>query len=98
MPKRVYAPEDKKLVRRLLLLHSGNVPLVHQLTGFPKRTIHNWRLQWDDDYELFTDALAQNLVARANAIATAQHPQTQTETWFQRRHKPKIHLPIRANP
>ena len=73
MPKRAYSPDEKKLVRRLLLIHAGNVPIVHHLTGFPKRTIHNWRNQWDDDYELYTDALAQNLVSRANALAAAQH-------------------------
>ena len=39
MAKRKYSPEDRKLVRRLLLLHGGNVPLVHQLTGFPVRTM-----------------------------------------------------------
>lgn len=72
MPKRTYTPDEKKLVRRLLLIHSGNVPIVHHLTGFPKRTIHNWREQWDDDYELYTDALAQNLVSRANALAVSQ--------------------------
>ena len=72
MPKRTYRPDEKRLVRRLLLLHGGNVPLVHQLTGYPKRTIHNWREQWDDDYELYTDALAQNLFDRANAKAAAQ--------------------------
>ena len=83
MPKRNYCPEDRKLVRRLLLLHGGNVPLVHQLTGFPARTIHNWRTQWDDDYELYTDALAQSLLARANAKATIQSaltPTTATDT------------------
>ncbi len=73
MPKRVYTPDQKKLVRRLLLLHQGNVPIVQNLTGYPKRTIHNWRQQWNDDYELFTDALAQKLLARANADATRQH-------------------------
>lgn len=72
MPKRTYTPDEKKLVRRLLLIHAGNVPIVHHLTGFPKRTIHNWREQWDDDYELYTDALAQNLVSRANALAAVQ--------------------------
>ena len=72
MPKRNYTDDDKKLARRLLLIHAGNVPLVHHLTGFPKRTIHNWREQWDDDYELYTDTLAQNLVSRANALAAAQ--------------------------
>ena len=72
MSKRNYSPEDRKLVRRLLLLHGGNVPLVHQLTGFPARTIHNWRAQWDDDYELYTDALARSLLARANAKAAVQ--------------------------
>ncbi len=72
MPKRIYTPDEKKLVRRLLLIHSGNVPIVHHLTGFPKRTIHNWREQWDDDYELYTDALAQNLISRANALAASQ--------------------------
>ena len=72
MPKRAYTPDEKKLVRRLLLIHAGNVPIVHHLTGFPKRTIHNWRQQWDDDYELYTDALAQNLVSRASALAAAQ--------------------------
>ena len=74
MPKRKYSPEDRKLVRRLLLLHGGNVPLVHQLTGFPARTIHNWRAGWDDDYELYTDALAQSFLARANANAAIQSP------------------------
>ena len=74
MPKRNYSPEDRKLVRRLLLLHGGNVPLVHQLTGFPARTVHNWRAQWDDDYELYTDALAQSFLARANAKAAIQSP------------------------
>lgn len=73
MPKRTYTPDEKKLVRRLLLIHAGNVPIVQHLTGFPKRTIHYWREQWDDDYELYTDALAQNLVSRANALATSQH-------------------------
>ncbi|MCY3780372.1 MAG: hypothetical protein OXG78_08705 [Chloroflexi bacterium] len=72
MPKRTYTPAEKKLVRRLLLIHNGNVPIVHHLTGFPRRTIHSWREQWDDNYELYTDALAQNLVSRANALATAQ--------------------------
>ena len=72
MPKRKYTPAEKKLVRRLLLIHSGNVPIVHHLTGFPRRTILNWRKQWDDDYELYTDALAQNLVSRANALVASQ--------------------------
>ena len=74
MAKRKYSPEDRKLVRRLLLLHGGNVPLVHQLTGFPVRTIHNWRAQWDDDYELYTDALARSYFARANAKTAVQSP------------------------
>ena len=91
MPKRNYSPEDRKLVRRLLLLHGGNVPLVHQLTGFPARTVHNWRAQWDDDYELYTDALAQSFLARANAKAAIQSPYPQTQQAIQRRHKSKIH-------
>ena len=74
MPNRDYTPEEKKLVRRLLLLHSGNTMLVHQLTGFPRRTIQHWRQQWDDDYELYSDALARNLLAHANAIAAVQSP------------------------
>ena len=77
MPKRTYTPDEKTLVRRLLLIHAGNVPIVHHLTGFPKRTIHNWREQWDDDYELYTDALAQNLVARANALSASQRAPNQ---------------------
>ena len=80
MPKRTYTPDEKKLVRRLLLIHAGNVPIVHHLTGFPKRTIHHWREQWDDDYELYTDALAQNLVSRANALATSQQAAIQGAT------------------
>lgn len=74
MPKRNYSPEDRKLVRRLLLLHSGDATLVHQLTGFPKRTIQHWRQQWDDDYELYTDTFAQNLLARAKAKGAFQSP------------------------
>lgn len=71
MPKRIYTPDQKKLVRRLLLLHQGKVPIVQHLTGFPRRTIEDWRAKWDDDYDLYTDAFAQNLLARANANAAA---------------------------
>ena len=81
MPERTYTTAEKKL--RRLLIHNGNVPIVHHLTGFPRRTIHNWRTQWDDDYELYTDALAQSLLARANAKATIQSaltPTTATDT------------------
>ena len=34
MLNRTYIPDEKRLVRRLLLLHNGNVPIVHHLTGF----------------------------------------------------------------
>ena len=80
MPKRAYTPAEKKLVRRLLLIHAGNVTIVHHLTGFPKRTILNWRKHWDDDYDLYTDALAQNLISRANALAAAQQAEIQDRT------------------
>lgn len=79
MPKRVYTPDEKKLVRRLLLLHQGNVPIVQHLTGYPRRTIEHWRAKWDDDYDLYTDAFAQNLLARANANATALTPSSADE-------------------
>ncbi len=79
MPKRVYTPDEKKLVRRLLLLHQGNVPIVQHLTGYPRRTIEHWRAKWDDDYQLYTDAFAQNLLARANANATALAPSSADE-------------------
>ena len=79
MPKRVYTPDEKKLVRRLLLLHQGNVPIVQHLTGYPRRTIEHWRAKWDDDYELYTDAFAQNLLARANANGTALAPSSADE-------------------
>ena len=80
MPKRAYTPAEKKLVRRLLLIHAGNLTIVHHLTGFPRRTILNWRKHWDDDYELYTDALAQNLISRANALAAAQQAEIQDGT------------------
>lgn len=79
MPKRAYTPDEKKLVRRLLLLHQGNVPIVQHLTGYPRRTIEHWRAKWDDDYELYTDAFAQNLLARANANAAALAPASADE-------------------
>ena len=79
MPKRVYTPDQKKLVRRLLLLHQGSVPIVQHLTGYPRRTIEHWRAKWDDDYQLYTDAFAQNLLARANANATALAPSSADE-------------------
>lgn len=74
MPKRIYTTEEKKLVRRLLLIHQGDVNAVRYLTGFPERTIYNWRRDWDDDYELFADALAKNAPALANANPDAQAP------------------------
>ncbi|MCY3799907.1 MAG: hypothetical protein OXG84_19030 [Chloroflexi bacterium] len=79
MPKRAYTPDEKKLVRRLLLLHQGNVPIVQHLTGYPRRTIEHWRAKWDDDYELYTDAFAQNLLARANTNGTALAPSSADE-------------------
>ena len=79
MPKRVYTPDEKKLVRRLLLLHQGNVLIVQHLTGYPRRTIEHWRAKWDDDYDLYTDAFAQNLLVRANANATALNPSSADE-------------------
>lgn len=74
MSKRKYTPEDKKIVRRLLLLHGGEVGVVHQLTGIPRRTLYDWRAEWDDDYELYLDAFAQKILARANAKEGVQHP------------------------
>lgn len=74
MPRRTYTPDEKKLARRLLLLHQGSVPIVQRLTGYPRRTIEDWRAKWDDDYELYTDAFAQNLLARANAKSACQSP------------------------
>ena len=74
MIKRVYTPEEKKIVRRLLLIHEGNVSVVHHLTGFPLRTIRRWRGQWDDDYDLFTNALAETFSPAAKANHTAQQP------------------------
>lgn len=74
MPKRVYTPDEKKLVRRLLLLHQGNVPIVQHLTGYPRRTIEYWRAKWEDDYELYTDAFAQNLLSHANAMDALKSP------------------------
>ena len=38
--------------------------------------MRNWRAQWDDNYELYTDALAQSLFARANAKAAIQSAAT----------------------
>ncbi|MCY4020071.1 MAG: hypothetical protein OXG39_11745 [Chloroflexi bacterium] len=73
MPKkRVYSPEEKKLVRRLLLLHGGDVAVVTELVGFPRRTIERWRARWDDDYQLYNNRLAQNDPWRANANLAAQ--------------------------
>lgn len=68
MPNRAYTPEEKKLVRRLLLVHNGNIAIIHQLTGFPERTIRHWRRQWDDDYQFLSHAFAGNspLPAMAN--------------------------------
>ena len=79
MPKRTYTADEKRLVRRLLLLHSGNVTLVHQLTGFPRRTIQYWRQLWDDDYDLYTDTFAENLLARAKAKAAFQSPSSHND-------------------
>ena len=74
MPKRIYTTEEKKLVRRLLLIHQGDVNIVRYLTGFPERTIYNWRRDWDDDYQLYADALAKNAPASASANLDAQAP------------------------
>lgn len=73
MSKRIYTPEEKKLVRRLLLIHEGNVAIVHHLTGFPLRTIRHWRNQWDDDYDLFAKAFAENKSSAAMANDAARH-------------------------
>ena len=49
----------------------------------PKRAIQYWRQQSDDDYELYTRVLAQNLLARANALATPKstaNPERDTDS------------------
>ncbi len=67
MPKRTYTPEERKLARRLLILHGGDVPIVSQLTSIPKRTLYRWRTAWDDDYQLYLDTMAQKIINHANA-------------------------------
>jgi len=73
MPKRVYSPDEKQLVRRLLLVHNGDVAIVHQLTGFPDRTIRHWRRQWDDDYDFLSNGIAKNLPLPATANHSPKH-------------------------
>ena len=75
-----YTPDQKKLVRRLLILHGGDVNIVHHLTDIPKRTLYRWRDQWDDAYDLYMDALAQKVFDRANAAKPAQSPSTPIDT------------------
>ncbi len=42
MPTR-YSPDYKALVRRLLWMYGGNVPLVSHITGIPQRTLRDWQ-------------------------------------------------------
>jgi hypothetical protein len=67
MPQRKYTKHEKKQARRLLLIHNGDVGIVHQLTTIPKRTLYRWRTAWDDQYDLFLDVLAQKNSVSATA-------------------------------
>jgi len=79
MRNRTYTDQDKQQARRLLIIHSGDVGIVHQLTSIPKRTLYEWRATWDDQYDLFYEAFAQKIVAYADANKPAlahQNPTT----------------------
>lgn len=73
MPKkRTYTNLDKQTVRSLLILHGGDVGVVHGLTNIPRRTIYNWRIEWEDDYDNYFDLLAQKISNRADAAERAE--------------------------
>jgi hypothetical protein len=72
MPNRKYTDQDKQQARRLLLIHNGDVGVVHQLTHIPKRTLYDWRIAWDDQYDLFFEAFAQKIIAYADAKKQTQ--------------------------
>jgi len=80
MPKTIYTSEQKKLARRLLIIHGGDVGIVHHLTAIPKRTLYDWRAVWDDDYDLYMDAFAQKIINHADAKRRIEHTATPHET------------------
>ncbi|GEM_PF-3462877 len=75
-----YSSDKKKLARRLLIMHGGDVNIVHQLTEIPKRTLYRWREEWDDAYDLYIDAMAQKVFDRASAKSLPQSHLNPDET------------------
>ena len=80
MPKHKYTDEEKQGTRRLLIIHGGDVGVVHQLTGIPKRTLYNWRSEWGDHYDLYFEAMAQKIITYANAKNRPLTPSSPMQT------------------
>ena len=72
MRQNTYTDQVKHQTRRLLIIHGGDIGIVHQLTNIPKRTLYRWRTAWDDQYDLFTGTLAQKKSDSATAIIPSQ--------------------------
>lgn len=70
--KRTYTDDEKQTARRLLIIHGGDTGIVHGLTGIPRRTLYDWRTEWNDDYDAYFEAFAQKIRTRANAVDRAQ--------------------------
>lgn len=65
--KRTYTNDEKQTARRLLIIHGGDTGIVHGLTGIPRRTLYDWRAEWNDDYDAYFEAFAQKIRTRADA-------------------------------
>lgn len=72
MPKRTYTEDEKQNIRRLLILHGGDVGVVHGLTNIPRRTLYTWRTEWNDNYDAYFDLFAQKIRNRADAAERAE--------------------------